>query len=361
MTLLLLVLLSASPAQDEAASAEQDPVRSLKLAEREERKVLAELSEVEQQLYEVEGEIEDLQIHIDEVEQQRMLNEDELLRSQASLDERGERIGGLLEALYKVNRRGFARIVFSAEDPSDLRRRTRYLLALLSETESVITHFSDQVDLKKAAVARVDTDRAALAALQAEIRLKEARLRDERARRLNILEEIRSDKVLAQQALRERSQAAGDMNDNTGSSYQADEAFQGLAGKLRWPVNGQLLRGFGKYTDPATGVQARNLGLDILAAKHTPVRAVAAGTVSRSGWVNGYGMTIILDHGDGFKTVYTHLGSSKVRQGQAVAKGAIVGTVGETGVTDDRGPRLHFEVRRGDSPQNPTLWLGPKP
>jgi septal ring factor EnvC (AmiA/AmiB activator) len=359
MTLVLLALLASPTAQDEA---DQDPVRTLKIAEREERKVLAELSEVEQQLYEVEREIEELQVRIDEVEQQRMLNEDELLRSQASLDERGQRIGGLIEALYKVNRRGFARIVFSAEDPSDLRRRTRYLLALLSETETVISRFSDQVELKKASVARVDTDRAALAALQAEIRLKEARLRDERARRLSILEEVRSDKVLALQVLRERdgNDAFQDPGPTVGGPTY-EESFQSLGGKLRWPVNGQLLRGFGKYTDAATGVETRNQGLDILAPKHTPVRSVAAGTVLRSGWVNGYGMTVILDHGEDFRTVYAHLGTSKVRQGQQVSKGAIVGTVGETGVTDDRGPRLHFEVRRRDSAQNPTNWLGPKP
>ena len=360
MTLLFLAFLASPIAQGEPSS---DPTRDLKKAEHQERQILAELSEVEQQLYEVEQEIEQLQVRIDEVEQERLLNEDELLRAQASLDERSERIGGLLEALYKVNKRGFARIVFSAEDPSDLRRRTRYLLALLEETESVISRFGDQVEIKRAAVERVDTDRAALAALQAEIRLKEARLRDDRARRLSLLEEVRSNKALALQALGERNRATVELDQvsNTYSAPATAEPFQSLAGKLRWPVNGQLLRGYGKYTDPSTGVETRNQGLDIIAPKHTPVRVVAAGSVIGSGWLNGYGMYVIVDHGDDFRTVYSHLGSSKVRQGQQVTKGAIIGTVGETGVTDEHGPRLHFEVRRMDSAQNPTHWLGPKP
>ena len=357
--MLLFVLLLNAFAQDPA-----DPRRTLHKAERNERLILSELNDVEAQLYEVEREIAELAERGQELEQERMLNEDELMRAQAALDDEAEEISGLVHALYRINRRGFARIVFSAEDPHDLRRRTRYLAALLRETESVVRRFREQVEVKRAAVDRVDTDRAALAALQAEVRLKEARLRDDRARRLALLDEIKTDKTAALSALRERTQAGVDLSGEL-EHYEASvdgsaEPFATLAGKMRWPVSGDILRGYGRYVDEKTGTASKNLGITILAPKHTPVRVVADGTVLDVRFLTGYGQTIIVDHGDGFKTVYAHIGRAQVKRGKAVKRGDVIGLAGETGVTDGKGSRLHFEVRRYDTPQDPMRWLGSK-
>jgi len=358
MTLLFAFLISAF-AQD------VDPRRTLQKAERNERRILTELNDVEAELYEVEREISDLGERGQELEQERMLNEDELMRAQAALDDEADQISGLIHALYRINRRGFARIVFSAEDPHDLRRRTRYLASLLRATEGVVHRFRDQVDVKRAAVDRVDTDRAALAALQAEVRLKEARLRDERARRLALLDEIKGDKTMALSALRERTQAGVDLSAQL-EHYEAavepsgGEPFSSLAGKMRWPVSGDILRGYGRYVDEKTGGAGKNLGVTILTPKHTPVRIVADGVVLNVTFLTGYGQTIIVDHGDGFKTVYAHLGRAQVKVGKKVKRGDVIGLAGETGVTDGKGSRLHFEVRRYDTPQDPMRWLGSK-
>ncbi len=359
MMLLLLFLVSAF-AED------LDPRRTLHKAERNERRILSELNDVEAQLYEVQQEINQLSERGQELEQERMLNEDELMRAQAALDEQADEISGLIRALYHINRRGFARIVFSAEDPHDLRRRTRYLSSIIRETEVVVRRFRNQVELKRGAVDRVDTDRAALAALQAEVRLKEARLRDDRARRLALLEEIKTDKTTALGALRERTQAGVDMGE-TLALYDAGDAgksgsepFATLAGKMRWPVSGDILRGYGRYIDEKTGGDAKNHGVTILAPKHTPIRVVADGVVSNLQFFPGYGQTIIVDHGDGFKTVYAHLGKSQVKLGKQVKRGDVIGLAGETGVTDGKGSRLQFEVRRYDTPQDPMRWLGSK-
>lgn len=360
MTLLLaLVLSNGSFAQDDAR-------RTLHKSEREERRILTELNDIEQELYDVEREINELHARGDNLDHERMLNEDELLRAQGTLDDEAERVSGLIHALYRINKLGFARVVFSAEDPHELRRRTRYLAALLRETEQVVSRFRDRVDMKRGAVKRVDSDRSALAALQAEVRLKEARLRDERARHLALLEGIRSDKTLAMQVLRERA-ASGSL-DSLGGSWSTDEPvaaasdpFAAQAGKLGWPITPKsILRGFGRYTT-SEGASAKNLGIDLGAEKHTPVRVVADGVVQDVTFIPGYGMTAIVDHGDGFKTVYAHLGRANVKKGKRVTKAQVIGTAGETGVTDDLGARVHFEVRRNDTAQDPMRWLGPKP
>ena len=216
------------------------------------------------------------------------------------------------------------------------------------------------MELKESAVARVDTDRESLAALQAEVRLKEASLRDDRARRMALLNEVRDDRQVALQLIGERTRAVQDFTESV-SLMSADVdcgSFKALYGQLRWPVGGSILRAYGDYTDAKTGQPAFNQGLEIGANRHMPVRAVACGTVLSSGWIPGFGITVVLDHGDGYRTSYSHLGKANPKVGSTIQRGDVIGNVGETGVTDEHGPRLGFIVHKGNSTQDPTGWLG---
>jgi murein DD-endopeptidase MepM/ murein hydrolase activator NlpD len=119
------------------------------------------------------------------------------------------------------------------------------------------------------------------------------------------------------------------------------------------------MRRFGKSVDPRTGATEKNAGIDIRAAFGTPFRAVADGVVQHNGYVPAFGMVVILQHGS-YSSVYAHAGKTQVARGQTVRKGDVLGFVGETGVTDGEGPRLHFEIRYHQTPQDPMRWLGPR-
>lgn len=98
-------------------------------------------------------------------------------------------------------------------------------------------------------------------------------------------------------------------------------------------------------------------GIDIAAPSGTPVRAVGAGRVVSAGWnYGGYGISVMVDHGNGYLTHYAHLSAARVRPGQRVAAGTIIGREGSTG--DSTGPHLHFEVHKGQWRQiSPAPWL----
>ena len=89
-------------------------------------------------------------------------------------------------------------------------------------------------------------------------------------------------------------------------------------------------------------------GIDIAAPTGTPVRAVAAGTVEFTGWSEGYGRIVIISHGEECRTKYGHLSGYAVSSGQKVARGEIIGYVGESG--NAIGPHCHFEVEIGAAP-----------
>lgn len=122
-----------------------------------------------------------------------------------------------------------------------------------------------------------------------------------------------------------------------------------------WPVNGRLMDGFGHRSDPFTGEAATHTGIDISAPQGTPVKATADGIVVHATWNAGYGRCVVLDHGNGYQTLYGHLSRVDVIDGQEVRRGENVGEVGSTGRAT--GPHLHYEVRIHSTPVNPYRFL----
>lgn len=133
-------------------------------------------------------------------------------------------------------------------------------------------------------------------------------------------------------------------------------AFARGEGELDWPVRGQLVGRFGPETHPRFGTTINNNGVDIAAAVGTPVRSVAKARVEyTSEDYASYGPIVILNHGDGFFTLYAHLSEIGVAVGEEVTAGQVIGRVGDTGSL--KGPILHFEVRKGGTALNPQDWL----
>ncbi|WP_238382891.1 murein hydrolase activator EnvC family protein [Cognatilysobacter segetis] len=122
-------------------------------------------------------------------------------------------------------------------------------------------------------------------------------------------------------------------------------------GGLGWPVSGALLAGYrGLMPDGR-----RSDGLLIAASAGTPVRAVADGTVVYAEWMTGYGQLLIVDHGNGYMSLYAHNDALLKDAGTQVRRGDPVATVGTSG--GQGRPSLYFELRRGGTPVDPGVWL----
>jgi len=123
-----------------------------------------------------------------------------------------------------------------------------------------------------------------------------------------------------------------------------------------WPVGGEITDDFGVRGNPFGGGSAEfHDGLDIATAWGTPVVATGNGTVSFAGAKSGYGLVVIVDHGDGLSTAYGHLSKIEVELGRAIKRGDALGRVGSTGRST--GPHLHYEVRMGESAVSPARYL----
>jgi murein DD-endopeptidase MepM/ murein hydrolase activator NlpD len=129
---------------------------------------------------------------------------------------------------------------------------------------------------------------------------------------------------------------------------------EGLRPSL-WPVEGRLMSPFAQRTDPFSGEGEFHTGVDISAPTGTPVHVTADGIVVHAEVRSGYGKLIVVDHGAGMQTYYAHLSKFFVHTGQGVRRGELIAAVGSTGRVT--APHLHYEVRMGGAPVNPTRYL----
>ena len=144
-------------------------------------------------------------------------------------------------------------------------------------------------------------------------------------------------------------------------SLKALEKLMSRAGRMlaslptRWPVRGGVNSEFGHRKSPWTTEREFHSGLDIRAARNTPIQAPAAGTVVHAGAAQDYGIAVVLDHGQNIRTLYGHLQKVNVRNGQRVERGVVIGYTGNTGRSS--GPHLHYEILVKGQAVNPRAYL----
>jgi murein DD-endopeptidase MepM/ murein hydrolase activator NlpD len=142
----------------------------------------------------------------------------------------------------------------------------------------------------------------------------------------------------------------GDMRDASTRDWMRLAAAPTL-----WPVQGRITGSFGERIDPFSGEGAFHRGVDISSEVGTRIIAPADGIILFADFMNGYGRTVMIDHGNGISTLYGHMSGFAVTTGQLVHRGDTVGYVGQSGRST--GPHLHYEVRIFNTPVNPHKYL----
>lgn len=228
---------------------------------------------------------------------------------------------------------------------AEVARQRTQRAALLAQVDA---KYQDKASREKA----LGQDAKALERLLAQLRAAAAKA--ERARRLAAERERRE---AAAQARRERAEAArgsrtpGSPARATRPPARVATAAPVAVGGAGWPLAGSLLAGFGGTMPDGSA----SSGLLIGAPAGTPVRAVADGQVVFAEWMSGYGLLCIVDHGNGYMSLYAHNDALMKDVGAAVRRGDAVGSVGNSG--GQGRPALYFELRRGGKPVNPSVWL----
>jgi len=186
-----------------------------------------------------------------------------------------------------------------------------------------------------------DARQAALHTLQQEAQSRSAQLARLRSQQADL------ERLLRELARAARPAAPAGTPDN-------GTTFGRMRGQLAWPASGHIVARFGEQR--ATGVNWD--GIVVGAERGSPVRAVAAGRVLYADWLPGMGLLAIIDHGEGYFSLYGYNEQLRRAAGDAVAAGDVIGSVGDTGGRPE--PQLYFELRRSGKPLNPAPWFRQK-
>ena len=266
------------------------------------------------------------------------------------LAEREERLALRLRAMYRARHRGFLPLLFSASSPHELLRNARSLWWIVkADHRSVDRWQADRLEAE-ALAARIEEERQQLLVRAGTVYTKREELKTLREarqaqlgslpvasrKRSRVIEEAASRAVDVSIDLRKEKPPELEVDTATPSS-----TFEQQRGLLPLPAVGSIV--------------PSGRGIALLASAGDPIRAVHGGRVSKVLHIRGYGLVAIVDHGDGWHTVYGHADGFDVGPGERVASGQVLGRVGETGSLE--GPRLHFEVRHQRSAEDPLDWL----
>lgn len=246
-----------------------------------------------------------------------------------------DRIGRQDERIVNAVRRSRERIATATREAREAR----------VEARRVESEIARRVVEKRVVRDRLVASRDTLAAAESEKELKLGSLRQEKAEYVEEVESLEAESAaLAAQIRAAQEQAAA-----AASSAETGPAPAPSPGGLAWPVSGPVTSGFG----PRWG--RMHEGIDIMVSTGTPVRASAAGTVIYAGWLGGYGLLVVVDHGGGLSTAYAHNSSLASGVGTVVAQGDVISYSGNTG--NSTGPHVHFEVRVNGSAVDPMGYL----
>ena len=131
--------------------------------------------------------------------------------------------------------------------------------------------------------------------------------------------------------------------------------FPKLKGQLQWPAEGRVITKFGRQWNPKLKTTTENPGIDIKGKPGSQIRSVLGGVVTTITFIRGFGTTIIIDHGGGFYTVYSHVTNVETNEDSQVRSGDVIAYMGDSGSIN--GSQLHFEIWGQGKKLNPEYWL----
>jgi len=172
---------------------------------------------------------------------------------------------------------------------------------------------------------------------------------------------VRTQETLHQQAIAEMQRATQDLTDSMvaikTNGDTVENSFKADKGNLPPPVDGVLITLFNQTKTNKFGISKRSSGIELQARDGTRIKAVSGGDVVFSGYLRGYGNTIVIYHGYKYYTVTSRVEKILVKKGQRIERGQAIGIMGDTATLFDEG--LYFEIRQGKTSLDPLLWLNP--
>lgn len=282
------------------------------------------------------------------------------------IQDRREAILARLRVQYMEGRFGYMKALLTSDTYADFQRRRQYLSTLSQKDYELLGAFrTDMARMEQAERQRAEA-RAGMVAFKDGIEKKLTDIRATQREKKSYLAKITLEKDAYNRTLEELERSASRVDSllreletrrRTLAMRPATipSPSRGAKGALPWPADGQVTSFFGRQKHPTFNTYVQRKGIEIKTKEGSFIRAVMPGTVVYADWLKGYGLVIILDHANGFFSLYAHASRILAKVGEQVAEGRPIGETGDTGVIGEN--TLYFELREGAEPVDPLQWL----
>lgn len=331
----------------------------------------AERDEITASLQTAELQIAEKRINLSELERQRRFSErkkaqldTQLADREAQLAVERSALAEQIRAVYTNGGQERIKLLLNQQDPAELGRLLAYYKYMSAyrgaNIEAVSEHISALTQLKLAA--EDEENRIARLARAQSVELTELNVAQEKRQQLLVslnarieregtaIERLAAEEKDLARLIAELSSILSDY------PITSEEPFSTLKGRLTWPIAGRLMHDFGQ---PRAGGALKWNGVVLAAPRGLEVRTIYHGRVVFADWLAGMGLLVIVDHGEGYMSLYGYNETILKSTGDWVAPGDAIATVGESGGQSRAG--LYFELRKGTRPINPRQWISRQP
>jgi len=310
------------------------------------------LSQIHKQIYDIDQDIESNQSRFSEL--QRQANDLE-----ASLKLQEEQLGNDLKTMYQTGSEEPLKMLLNQSNPAEFSRMFNYYQYLLEARAGSIESYLGTMATLNETRSEILRHQNSLEKLSAELSNREAEQNRAQLNRTKLLQQIESRILSAEQLIAEKEedrarleQLIAEVEERIANLAPPEsfKPFAELKGNYQWPVAGDFTHRYGSSRSGNMLWQ----GVVIDSPSGKSVTTIHHGRVVFADYLRGYGLLVIVDHDDGYLSLYGHNQSLFVEPGEWVAPGDQIALVGNSGSIPEQG--LYFEIRYQGQPQNPTIW-----
>ncbi|QWV92247.1 peptidoglycan DD-metalloendopeptidase family protein [Geomonas oryzisoli] len=350
-----------------------------------ETKVSGELVQIQKSLAEKQSSLTALGRDLAGVEKGIDQTHEDIERERQEAERKKAQINRRVAALYKGGDTGNLRVFFSSESFPQMSENLRYMRSILENDRKLFQQYNDNLERLSRLKERLEQEAVKKEGLRRSIEAKKREIEQEKTRKATYLVKVRQDKQSYLASLKElqanasrlqsmiqrleaKSRKAYSSKARPGKAAEPARPGvtakstpvpnQGLGaqkGRLSLPVRGNIVDRFGRHKHPEFDSFTVSNGISVAAPAGSAIHAIYDGEVIFADYFKGYGNMIIVDHGDGFFSLYAHASSIAKRVGSKVSKNDVLASVGD--VDSTKGPMLYFEIRYQGKPVDPSPWF----
>ena len=320
---------------------------------------LKELAKIEKAISDTVNHLKKAEDSIKQQETKLAQLEEQVSVQAANIDKQQQQLSTQMRALYQYGRQNPLQLLLNQDNPQQLAGLLRYQDYINRYRFDYINKIRENIALLETQKQRVLQQKADLEQMRSKLRQQQAQLAKQQAQQQALIDSLAKSILTDKQKMKElqaNRQSLTKLVKKIKSEQLLDQSsalsFDKMKGKLPWPVKGSIAKHFGEQVNES---KLTFNGTLIDAPEKRAVRAIHAGRVVFSDWLRGFGLLIIIEHNNGYMSLYAHNRSLQKEVGESVNTGDIIASVGHSGGVPQSS--LYLEVRHNGKPENPEKWM----